>query len=519
MKHKQIRSPPETLDFVAFWRCDFVPQAKCDGGIAFEEFFLPRVRNDLGLIQQEFPFVTPRAIAKLATEAVQQLSDVCAAPILQLFLQRKQESSCTYCEFVQALTEEQLFEEFPELELVSRMLHASWLQSLRELLVRWRNDIDQLRQQLGVEIIEISELGTGLSDRHAGGRTVCCVTSACGQRVIYKPRNIGSEASYNSLLSWIRSRGFEVPLRTLRTLDQVDYGWVEHAGDGDCTKPVQLNSISWSEQAGCLAALWWLLDASDLHMGNIFMHAGNPILVDAETFFQTLSYSQLQEPSDRSRVGIHQLGFFPNRTRSGRHFVDYSGLTGKTQQATSFRVPVWSGVGTDDIRMSYSTAILVSSPNSLASQNRSLDVSAIESGFRRMVAFIQSCENAFFNDEGPIGELSGQQVRSLTRSTRLYYMALNASLRPESLRCSSERQACVEAALGDGASCEEIESILALDLPRKVASREANGAMCDRSEVHLHEVRARWANMNDDLDRLCSEIRLAIAEGILHRSE
>ena len=52
-----------------------------------------------------------------------------------------------------------------------------------------------------------------LSDPHRGRRTVMTLTFASGQKLVYKPKDLGMEQSYYRLLSWFNERNVPLPNR------------------------------------------------------------------------------------------------------------------------------------------------------------------------------------------------------------------------------------------------------------------------------------------------------------------
>ena len=100
----------------------------------------------------------------------------------------------------------------------------------------------------------------GLSDPHRGGRQVFAVTIANGRRLIYKPKDMGIDIAYNSLLTWLNTAGAPVTLRPLRVLDCHTHGWVECAEPAPCADRAAVKR--YYQRAGALACLVYLLQGA-----------------------------------------------------------------------------------------------------------------------------------------------------------------------------------------------------------------------------------------------------------------
>lgn len=131
---------------------------------------------------------------------------------------------------------------------------------------------------------QVREVRSGLSDPHDGGRTVALVRFASGLRVVYKPRPLGLEAAFGELVEWWNERAGGLELFAPRVLDRGDYGWMEFVVHEGCADREAADRY-W-ERAGVLIALAGLLDATDLHCGNVIAHGEHPVLVDLETLLQ-----------------------------------------------------------------------------------------------------------------------------------------------------------------------------------------------------------------------------------------
>jgi class II lanthipeptide synthase len=130
----------------------------------------------------------------------------------------------------------------------------------------------------------VVEVVSGLSDPHNGGRTVAIVRFASGLRVVYKPRAVGLEAAFHRVVAWWNEQAGHLALFAPRVIDRGRYGWMEFVAYEGCANH-EAASRYW-ERAGALIALADLLDATDMHHGNVIAHGEYPVLVDLETLLQ-----------------------------------------------------------------------------------------------------------------------------------------------------------------------------------------------------------------------------------------
>ena len=91
-----------------------------------------------------------------------------------------------------------------------------------------------------------------------------CVTP----KLVYKPRNLGTEVAYGELLEWLNEQPeIDLPLRTLKIVDRQDYGWVEFAAAQDCEDEEAVEG--YYKRIGMLLCLLRVLSGTDFHIDNI----------------------------------------------------------------------------------------------------------------------------------------------------------------------------------------------------------------------------------------------------------
>src|SRR5205807_5783952 len=110
-----------------------------------------------------------------------------------------------------------------------------------ELVARLEADWPALTATFAPGAAKVADVAVGLSDPHAGRRTVMVITfdggapgDAAPRKVVYKPKAVGAERAFQDLLTWLDARAVLPPLGTLRVLARDGYGWVELAARAPC---------------------------------------------------------------------------------------------------------------------------------------------------------------------------------------------------------------------------------------------------------------------------------------------
>lgn len=300
-----------------------------------------------------------------------------------------------------------------------------------ELLHRLTQDRRAIGAELGggQRIGRVLEVRSGLSDPHDGERTVAVVRFASGLRVVYKPRSVGLEAAFSRFVTWWNQRAGNLSLFAPRVLERGDHGWMEFVAHEACLDH-EAACRYWG-RAGTLIALADLLDATDLHHGNVIAHGEYPVLVDLETLLQPRRPGKERSLLDTSLVPAWIRG------PDGGSY-DVSGFGAITpQRYKGAAVPLRENVarvGTD-----------ILSAAEFADQ--------IEAGFRRAGALL--CERR----EELLTQLTmfrGLEVRVMLRHTETYRAAMEDG---SALAAMAETE---RAALRRG------------DIPRFVASTESS---------------------------------------------
>ncbi len=353
-----------------------------------------------------------------------------------------------YRQFVASLLSGGLVGLFLESSALARQicrLADNWVEAGAELLGRLdadRQELETLFGALGV----VTEIHTGLSDRHAGGRTVLVLRFATGSKVVYKPRTIGLEAAWNAFLSCLSEHGGEPLLRTMRLLEREGYGFTEFLEPADLESEAQ--AAEYFRKAGALLCFSWILGSSDLHMDNIIATADGPVVIDAELALQP----ELEAKADsrRARGAAFRAGERLNRSflRSGLltmpqldangRSIDIGGLRGTGGHVATLKKRTFTNPNTDEMELTFETALASPMQNVPTLEGKKLlpDDYALPltEGFVAMYRFLLAHRDAIVASGGPLNQFAGRATRFVFRPSDLYARLLFELSAPAYLR-------------------------------------------------------------------------------------
>ncbi|HEY9479901.1 MAG TPA: type 2 lanthipeptide synthetase LanM family protein, partial [Gemmatimonadaceae bacterium] len=438
----------------------------------------------------------------------------------------------------------QLCREYPVLARLIATTALLWRDSVTELLVRLAEDRDAIAACFidGRELGELQAVDAGLSDAHAGGRTVHALTFACGLRLVYKPRGLGADAAFGDLLHWLAARGAPLPPVTAptlaaRVLDRGDHGWAEYVEHDECRDRSAVRR--YYQYSGSLLALLYALGSTDCHYENIVAAGERPVLIDLETILQP-EVERRDPPVDRARnLGARTLyddsvlrtGMLPSWQSSGNDIAyDTGGLSATSGQVTPFVTIRWTAVNTDAMRIERHRAVVGRHPNMPLLAGLPVQpadhVGDIALGFTRMYEWLASHADSLLAPDGPVASLASQQVRFIARPSSVYDHVLRRSLSSAALRDGATRGIQLEllarGLLPLGPALwpllgEEERALEQLDIPiftlRGDATRVALGELhFDVTRSGLDVARSRFASLGPaDLERQLHIIRSSFA--------
>ncbi len=374
-----------------------------------------------------------------------------------------------------------------------------WAESTAEFFRRLDADCDLLERVFarGSSLGSIACIDPDLSDPHRRGRTVCRVVFASGVDVVYKPRDLGLEAAYASLIAWLNASPVSLPLKAAAVLNRGTHGWMEHVAASACSDRAEVDR--YYHRAGMVLALAYVLGGADLHQGNLIANGEYPVLIDVEAF--------LDAPFGRGRAGGR--GHVPGCT-SVEDSVLRAGLLPLCRRAAGGRIhrngglvdidvpygpiqPRWVAVNTDTMRLETRPPVLrgANLPTIEGRAERAGDhVEAIVAGFEEMCGVLRCRATQMVTVGGVLRRFQAQRHRIVLRDTATYATLLESVLHPGLLRDGAEWSIALEILAASGSK--------AARRPRAWRLWRAERRALRRLDIPLFESRSDSTAISDE---------------------
>jgi type 2 lantibiotic biosynthesis protein LanM len=350
--------------------------------------------------------------------------------------------------------------EFSVLDRLMARAVDLWVDHVRDLLAHWREDGAGVRREIlgGGPSQGIARIEAGLSDAHAGGRTVHVLLLDSGARVVYKPRSLGMDVAFARWLTWCNERGAPFGLLGFylhRLLDRGDRGWAEFVAAEPCSDAEAARRFHL--RAGQLLALLHASGARDAHFENLVAHGEHPVLIDLETWLPPRLARWLPAEGDAGWVeatlrlehSVLSTGLLPRWQPDGpRDDVVNVGGLGGGRPATRLR-PAWRAVNTDRMVRAWSLVETGVQPNVPLLEERPLPpepwVHEVREGFKTLYRLLLAHREEILSPAGPLGNLAGCRGRLIFRPTLAYARLRDRTLKPEACRDAAVRDRTLDA--------------------------------------------------------------------------
>lgn len=282
------------------------------------------------------------------------------------------------------------------------------------------------------------------------------LTFASGRKVVYKPKDLGTEEAYHRLLFWCNKRGMPLPFKVLKVINRSSHGWVEFVEHELCKD--QEEGRRYYRRAGMLMCLVYALEGTDCHYENLIANGEHPVLVDMETLMhhrprlegmdegalaQLLAHEQLEH-------SLLRTGFLPRWEVSNDERVAYdvSGLGDGGERKPVISAPQWKHINTDrmvlesePVKMGAPTNVPIPDGVPLRLEKYGEEVVA---GFQHMYCFLLDQREALLAPESLLYKFAHEQVRFVYRDTRVYFSIMQKLLNPKYLRDGADRSIQLE---------------------------------------------------------------------------
>jgi type 2 lantibiotic biosynthesis protein LanM len=363
----------------------------------------------------------------------------------------------------------------------------------------------------------------GMGDTHRGGRSVVIATFRSGFRLVYKPKSLAIERHFQQLLAWLNARGAQPSLRPLTVLDRGQYGWVEHITAASCATPEAVQRFY--ERQGSYLALFYVLEATDLHQENIIAAGEHPYPIDLEALFHPRmrdgSPTPLGRPMEQAlEQSVLRIGLLPQRLWAGEHSagIDMSGLGGEPGQRWPGEVLRVAQSGTDTMHMQRQTIEMPESQNRPKLHDRAVDLveyqAALLSGFTRMYRLLLAHCDELLADHSPIAQCAQDEVRVILRSTRTYGVVYRESFHPDVLRDALDRDRLLDRLWAEipyrpylqHVVQAECQALRAGDIPMFTTTPTSHDLWSDRDHTICDVIAATGMDLvRQRLQRLCED--------------
>ncbi len=242
-----------------------------------------------------------------------------------------------YLDFVRAMASDRFHTWTLRFPMLARLLATRsdyWVAASAEMLHRLDRDADAIRTafRLPDRTLRVVHVEPRLSDAHRGGRTVCRIRFASGTALVYKPRALGLERHFSSLLDRLGDADARLRMRTPAVLCRGEYGWMETITADCCTDAAAVERFYW--RAGVLTGLAFGLGGRDLHADNLIAAGEHPVLIDLECLAtapvrDACTAAAAPSPPPVSPHGsVLQTGLLPMPCRGGEGPADLFRVTG-----------------------------------------------------------------------------------------------------------------------------------------------------------------------------------------------
>ncbi|HEX3551803.1 MAG TPA: type 2 lanthipeptide synthetase LanM family protein [Thermoanaerobaculia bacterium] len=324
--------------------------------------------------------------------------------------------------------------------------HAEqWVETSLEMMQRFAADRKEIVRLLsaGADPGSLAAVQTGLSDRHAGGRSVAVFTFASGLKIVYKPKSLAVDRHLQTLIARLNEWGDELPLRVLAILDRGAYGWMEHVAARPCETPEEVERFH--ERQGAWLALFYVLEATDFHHENLIAEGEHPVPIDLETLFQPAHAAPAASgpgylPTAHTVLnsGLLPRRFWATAEQAG---LDLSGMGAAGGQKMALKRI--TGDGTDQMRWAGHETQLPAGPNLPTLRGEPLALwehgDSVLRGFRATYRRLRQHREELLAPGGPLSHFVGLPVRALLRGTNVYAHLLHVGHHPDYLHNALDR--------------------------------------------------------------------------------
>lgn len=403
-----------------------------------------------------------------------------------------------------------ILEEYPVMyRLLSISIH-NWIRNITDLFTAFKKDRSRIGKIFfdGAKPELITGINGNISDSHNGGKSVFIVTIDDDKKIIYKPRSLKLDITFNRVLEWYNSKKPTADLYTVTYLDKESYGWMEFISNKKCDSEEDLNRYFY--KVGVLLFLLYSTRTTDIHYENIIASGSDPVVIDLEAMFHNRLDDDSSDGANKKIIDIiegsvRRVGILPKLSWSSEtgDGVDLSALGGNEDQTVPIQIPIIKDAMSDEIRIGYGNARISASGNSPT--DKKINVfdykNEIHKGFydsykllvdeKNKTEFLQLLR--LFDDI---------MVRQILRDTQQYSFLLNISNHPDYLRSALDREMLFSSLYKDAMSDSKYESIADFEL-REMLNGDVPFFSC---YPHKRTVINKYGSVDDFFRFSCMEL-------------
>ncbi|MEN8701793.1 type 2 lanthipeptide synthetase LanM family protein [Bacillus infantis] len=423
-------------------------------------FVLPFLRYFKLNIKRKFAFAAGRecwdfwAVLKEAENSLyNELRYISSKTVVWDFHRKKQsQTSDEYFQLykMDCLQDEEyikgIFKELPVLGRTLAEVTGRAVLNFSRLFERFLSDYQAInRMFLGSENIPLVSISIGLGDSHKNGQQVSVFTFQHGQKVVYKPRSLDIDDAFSQFTEWINGNGLKYPLKNLKILSSIDYGWQEFAEHRECASSEDI--LKYYYRTGVLIGIFHALRSNDMHYENIIASGEHPFIIDLETLMSNQLYSLEDNmfPIDVLSLSVLGSGLLPTGAIfNSKIDTDVSGLSGvPKQQSKSINNWVLLNDDSDSVRFE-NRPFVTYEENHLVVRNGEIihahdHIASIQEGLTDVYKILTANKSVLL--KGKLAQLFGDVVcRIVVRPTFLYGRYLTASYHPKYLENGLDRE-------------------------------------------------------------------------------
>lgn len=315
-----------------------------------------------------------------------------------------------------------------------------------EAIERFFKDKNAIEKLIFKDFSKLKSLKSGLGDSHKNGRSVMILTFTSGEKIVYKPRSLSIDLSFQSILKWANTKGFKHQFNLLKVIDKDDYGWQEFIEHYECHSINEIPQFYYRQ--GGYIALLYILQATDFHLENIIACGEYPMLIDLESLFQN-QLTGYEDPSAITRAmedlndSIFRTSMLPIVYTPDSTFPELSGLGGQGNQILPQKSYVLEGIGTDEMCFVKRDIIFEEKINRPKFNGKYLNAEQyskhIAQGFENLYKIFMNHKEDLTSNNGLLYQFKENSIRVIPRATQTYSTFIDIGHHPKYLQNGIER--------------------------------------------------------------------------------